>query len=300
MAYTTTELLADIKQEGMIPTGQTTWTNAKILTAATRQLRTKLVPWLAKTREGYFVWDHEITLVSGQTSYPLPPRAMSLGLDDVVLKNGDDYKRLEKVERNSNERFSSSGNYSQALYYLKWNDIVLTEDVSSRWTTLVLPYLIRLGELVEVSSAGKITDITSTTITVNTFPATFTVTEQYDFISGKGGYEYHSLDVTPSGVDSGASTLTFASLPDDLAVGDYIALSGYSPIPQIPDDFQPLLVWETLKIICKSMKDKDGVKFAESQIMEVKDDLLGVVTPRVQGSTTYVVTGHNSRFGDSY
>jgi len=292
-AYTTADLLSDIKQEGMIPTSQTTYENSDILELATRQLRSKVVPLLASVREGYMIWPGTITLTSGTTKYNIPERSVVLSLDDVlVLETNGSERSLPLIDSSLRDRYNSS---SQAMaFYIEWNKLVLTQDPGTRYTTLSTPYMIRPGKLVETTEAGKITAINTGTgvVTVNNFPTDFTTAIHYDFIRGAGGYEYLSIDATATAVDSGTSTLTFASLPTGLAVNDWIAYAGETPVAQIPEDLAPILVYETLTKLLKSLGDWDGARAAAEELKELKESLIKVLNPRVQGETKFVVTGN--------
>lgn len=303
--YTTADLLADIKQEGMIPTSQQTYEASDILNLATRQLRSKVVPFLSSVHEGYLIWPGEIALESGKVRYPIPSRAVVLGLNDVLLKDADGRERSVPVipasDRDEYGQGVSPTYGGRFGFYLEWNKVVLTDDLSSKYTTLVIPYMIRPGRLVETSEAGRVTAIDAGTgvVTLSTVPADFTTSLEYDFIKGEGGYEYLAIDQTASAVDSGASTVTFASLPDDLAIGDWLATAGESPVPQIPAELAPILVYETLIKLLKSLGDWDGAKAAEIELMGedgkggLKASILGMISPRVKGETKFLVSGYH-------
>lgn len=310
--YTTADLLSDIKQEGMIPTSQETWTDARILTLATRMLRTQVVPFLSSVREGYFTWTHSATLVSGTLRYPLPTRASALSLEDVLLKKGtSDYLSVPVIPASEKDKYGSDAStigYNGAFgFYLDWNTLVMTKDMSGSWETLELPYKIRPGVLIETTDAAKVTAIDTDTgvVTVNTVPAAFTTSLEYDFIKGSGGYEYLALEKTASAVDSGAGTITFTAsdLPSDLAVGDWVAQAGYSPVPQIPVEVAPVLVYETIIKILKSLGDWEGAKAAEMELEGegnepgLRDSVLKLISPRVKGETKFLVSGYRRGYG---
>jgi hypothetical protein len=303
--YTTADLLSDIKQEGMVPISQSTYQVTDILRLATRMLRTEIVPLLSSVREGYFIWPGTIALQSGVTDYEIPDRSVALSLDDVKLRDSSGREvSIPVIPASDVHLYTGTSNRSydsDVGFSLEWNTIKLTKDMYSRYTTLVVPYLIRPGYLVETSDAAKITviDTVTNTVTVNSVPSDFTTSLTYDFIKGKGGYEYRGLDYTASSIDSNAGTITFSStLPTNLAVNDWVAVTGESPVPQIPQEVTPILVYETLIRLLKSMGDRDGAAAAQ-EVLEGKDDkgglkksIMQLLSPRVKGETKYIIPGY--------
>src|SRR5690606_8653031 len=93
------------------------------------------------------------------------------------------------------------------------------------------------------------------------------------------------IDQTITGISG--TTIEFSSLPDELAVGDYVCLAGESPVPQIPVEFHALLAQEVvvkvLEALGKSTKD------AKDDLKTLKENLPNLITPRVQGESRRVV-----------
>jgi hypothetical protein len=75
-------------------------------------------------------------------------------------------------------------------------------------------------------------------------PTTITTSTPVDFVQNDGPYDILEIDQTITNISG--TTLTFAALPDDLAVGDWICLAGQSPVLIAPRELQPLLVQATL------------------------------------------------------
>jgi hypothetical protein len=308
--YTTADLLSDIKQEGMIPISQNTYQNADILKLATRMLRSEIVPLLSSVREGYFVWPGIIPLESGKLEYEIPDRASALSLDDVLLRDNSGREiSVGYVPSSEKHLYAQDAQFTHdndVRYYLRWNTLVLTRDMYTRYSTLVVPYLMRPGNLVETTSAARVTqiDTLTNTVTVNNIPSDFTTSITCDFIKGRGGYEYRGIDYSVNAVDPNAGTLTFNDpIPDSLEVGDWVAETGESPVPQIPQEVVPILVYETLIRLLKSLGDREGAQAAQ-EVLEGKDgkgglkqSIMNLISPRVKGETKYVVSGYARTWG---
>jgi hypothetical protein len=231
--YTSDYSLAAVRRRGLIPTaGKLTETDLLgFLNDATQDF---IVPILMSVREGFLLATEDTALVSGQTDYAMPPRASAERLYRVLLvaSNGDE-TALDRVE--------TARKASQQGFELVDNTIALL-DPPSGYASLRIEYFRMPNRLVALTSACKVTAKTSTTVTVDDIPATFTTSEPLDFISGVAGFRWRAIDKTPTAVDQVTNILTFASgdVPSSLAVGDFIALAGETPIMQIPQTLHPL------------------------------------------------------------
>ncbi len=77
--------------------------------------------------------------------------------------------------------------------------------------------------------------------------------------------------------------ITFASLPTDLAVGDWIALAEYSPIPQVPFEFLPVLAQMTVIKALEANGDNEGVGRAKKDLEVLQANAIQLITPRNHG-----------------
>ena len=87
----------------------------------------------------------------------------------------------------------------------------------------------RPNELCAATDAAQITAINTGTgqVTVGAVPSTFSTVTSLDLINGYPGFECRAYDWLPQRT---GALITFASA-SGLAIGDWIALSGQSPIP---------------------------------------------------------------------
>lgn len=290
-AFTTAELITDIKQRAMIPTDQTTFTASDLLRFATDELRLTLLPLLLSEREEFYLTEAGATqaLVAGTAACQMPARAVGQMLRDayIVDANGN-ISNLTRIEYDERPDFDVTATGVPQHFYLRNNKIVLLPIPSSADYSLCTPYYIRPSKLIETTAAAQITAVTSTTITVSSLPTTITTSTTVDFIRNTGGFECISIDETPTIIAS--TTLTFAAVPTGTAIGDWIALSGESPIPQLPAELHPLLSERTARKVMKAIGDANGVKLSEETIREMTEGALLITSNRVQGEPKRIVS----------
>lgn len=290
--YTTAELITQVKRRGQIPTSQNTWDADAILDVATEELHQNIVPMMMRVREEYFVWSVDTALTSSTTEVPINGRAMGQVVREVqqILADGSirDLPLLDPDQLETTNR-----HYDRSLmYYLEWNTIKLVGSNPSG--SLRQKFYMRPGSLIETSSAGKITAINTATNTLTLDVSTnpFSASEAVDIVRKDGAHEYRGIDYSISSV-SGADVV-LDSLPDDLAVGDWVTPAEKSPIPQLPRDLQPLLVQSTVVTILDAMGDP-RVEIQRKKLMEMEKVAIGLVTPRNHGESRKIVSGNDTR-----
>lgn len=287
-AYTTTDLLESIKQRSVLPDNQDTWSNDKLLTAATEEMRSAIVPLLMSVREEYFVTSEDTAIVSGTSRYPIPERSVGMGVREVlwVDSNGNSYPMpmvtVEDGDASSAQSiWASSGNNGSSpyAYRLEWNSIVLSPVPTSSGTMRVM-FTISPGDLVETDDAAKITsiDTATNTVTCSTVPASWAGSESVDIIKGSGGHEY--LSTTATIVSVNGTDITLSALPSGLSVGDWVALEGQSPIPQLPRELQPLLAHKVVVQILESMSQRGAAQSADERVNKMIQSALAMISPR--------------------
>lgn len=287
MPFTWTELLDSIKVRGQIPTGQNTgspFTEDRIRDRANEVLRTKVLPDLLKVREEFYSYDIDLPIVSTGV-YDIHNRAIGGKLDNVALISGTE--RLDLVLYDEDEIFDTDQAPSyRPGFYLKRNQIVTLPKDGSGYSYLRQTIFLRPAEIVSQDDGAQITAINTSTkvVTFTTVPSTWTTAMLYEMVQQKAHFDSLGIDLVITAITTGAGgTLTFsAALPDRLAVGDWVSLSGESPIVQLPVEWNPLLAQETA---CECLKNSPHAKAYDIAVKDaerLKKDLIPLVAPRVE------------------
>jgi len=289
MTYTTSDLLTSIHNRGNIPsTTNDTNVNSSnnLLNIATEQLHTKLYPIIQSTREEFYVTRKDFTITASQNEYVIPSRASGLVLRDVQLVTGTDVQSLGIID-SEYITTTSSGNVSG--YYLEHNKIILYPTPASTTGTLRVRYYLRPSRLTITSNCGQISSIDTVTnqVVVSAIPSTWAAGTSLDFVQASAPYANLAIDQAATVVSG--TTITFASLPSTLAVGDWLAPAEYSPIPQLPYEFHAILAQLTVCKVLEAMGDREGATLAFKDVQTDLENMLKLVTPRNQGERKKVI-----------
>lgn len=114
----------------------------------------------------------------------------------------------------------------------------------------------------------------------------FVAGQQVDFLQTRGGHKTLAMDVTiPSG-GVGGSSMTFldASVPEDMVVGDYVALAGEAIIPQIPSELHIALIERVCARFLSSIGDLEGVASINQKLQEIETTTTNLINNRVDGA----------------
>jgi hypothetical protein len=288
---TTSDLLEAIKQRGMIPDNQTTWSDERLLVTASDDMRAAIIPLLMSVREEYFVMSEDIPVVSGTSRYRIPERSAGQGIRDIIWIDADgNQSPMTQITLEDGDWKDNNGvNGVPYAYRVEWDSIVLSPDVTSSGTMRVM-YVVTPGDLVSIDEAAQITGITTLTNTVSasTVPATWTGSETVDVIRGTAGCEYLAIGSTITGITG--TDITLSALPTGLQIGDWIALEGQSPVPQLPRDLVPLLAHKVVVTVLESMNQRGAAEAAEARYQKLIASAMTMISPRVKGGAKKLVS----------
>lgn len=146
--------------------------------------------------------------------------------------------------------------------------------------------LAQVNEIASISGTGPFT-VTMTQPLVSPFAG---AASNVDFVQAREPFSVLAANQTPSG--SGASTLQFATIPSNLAVGDYVCLPGYAPvIVDVPYAIYPHFAqWCAAKVL-EARGDDAGIKRAEKLSAGAATGLEQILEPRNTAAERYVTNG---------
>lgn len=152
--------------------------------------------------------------------------------------------------------------------------------------TLRQKYVLRRPQLDDFSNTATITAKTTTTITVDTMPSSIVTGVSIDTIRNKPYFDHLDIDVTATLV--AGLVITVASHDSDLAVGDYVALSGYSPVVPLPAEMYHLLLDGTAIRVMQSRGDDSWNSLMQTYERD-KQRVLSIFSPRNEGEAPVII-----------
>jgi hypothetical protein len=276
--YTATGIIDRVKRSFAASDNDPNFTQANIVAYINDELYGTIVPIIAKLSEEYFVTYLDTAIVSSQDTYDLPSAAVAQGLQDVNIIEYDT-SGLETMARITQvphiqpdmQAYHASG------YFLRNNKLVLLNPDNYTGKYLRMYYARRPNEIVVETDAREIVSVAGNVASIASTPSAWTSAQEYCVVGGNPPFNtiLAAQTVTVSGTD-----LTFTSL-NGVSVGDWIALDGQSPIPQIPFDCFPLLAQAVTVRITEAL-DRTALPTAQARFAMLRDNIQNVLVNRVQ------------------
>jgi hypothetical protein len=287
--FNSSDLITSIKARAAIPLAQSSFSEDDLLNFATEELNLKILPSVLSVREEFYVTEASVPMVSNQSNYKIPYRAVGGKVRFVYLmQSNTQAKPLAQLPMESLVDYkASSFAYQESGFYLQNDEIIILPPISGIVSaSLKFKYYLRPNAIVALSRGALITDINTGTgvITVASVPSNISVTSQVDFIGTTGNFKTKGFDITANVVNTVSKTITVdpASIPSDLAVGDYMCSAGESVIPQIPSELHVMLAQAVACRVLEAIGDTTGLANANAKLAEMEQKLLNVIDNRVE------------------
>lgn len=293
MSMTADELIAEAKIGTSVPTNQVRLSESDMLTMAYQEIVKRFVPKITSLRQEFFIKSESITLVASQVRYAIPYRAIGRTLRSLWLVQGTDRRKLAYVQPHELHRYPTTSSDSPWGFYFEGDEIVLLGTPSSSSGTLEVPYPFRPSRLAVEADCGQITAINTGTgvITIDT-AMTLTTSTPVDFIKGKQGNSTLAFDISPTNVGSSTQfTVDTDDLPSSLAVGDWVALAGYSPLVQLPEECFPALVQCLHCRILQAIGDMEMLAVEKKERDEALLLMAESLAPRIESQAQVISSG---------
>ncbi len=296
MLYTTTNLVDSIVTRGQFPDStnvKTISSPGNLLNLATEELRLKILPMMLDAGNEYYVRLRDIPVVAGQTDYPLSTRASGNVARSIRLINGQTDMPFRSLDRDLLPNYPGSG--TPYGYFFENNNVVLYPPPLSSGPTIRERYFIRPSRLTLVSSCAQVASFDPVLMqaVVSSVPSSWGVGTVLDWISQDNPYACRQIDMAIT-VISG-TTITFASLPSDAAISDYLSLAEYTCLPQLPEEFQPLLSQMVVVRVHDALGNIQAYQNAKAELKEMLTSAATLLTPRDQ-SHPKKIAGTNWRY----
>jgi hypothetical protein len=286
------DILALVKASSYLVSSPQTLEDAELLRFLNGEL-IGVLSLLKAINEEYLVVSKDVTYSSGAASVAIPSRALAGTLRTVEVVESSIPRPLKRIEPTQNHEYVEGPGWPLG-YMLRGSRVHLLPVPSSN-TTLRLTFMQRPGKVVLEEAAAQITALDSGTgvLTFASLPTTHVTATDYDFVGQATPYATVAIDQTATGATS--TTLTFASLPTELAVGDWVALAEQSPFPSIPSELDPLLAQA---IICRWLSAAgNSAAGGEFKTLErMRTEASALLAPRSIGSIRPLVNRYGPGF----
>lgn len=252
-----------------------------------------VVSAITSVREGYWWMYKDYTFLSGTTNtYQIPARAIAAGVDQVLSldANGNVTRRFVYLEP-SELNINSYGLYDGFRFQDDKIQVVNSANLSS--STLRITYNGSPNLLALETTCPAITAINTSTKTIYVATTAYVTAllatgTTFDFICKDSPAPARSVDNAV--VSNSTNTMTFSTLPTDLAVGDYICPAGTTPIAQIPKEAVPYLIsCVAYRWLSSVGIGPERIQYEQVRRNELKANLVKVLTPRAVNTNRKVM-----------
>lgn len=261
-----------------------------LLQYGTDQLYTLLLPMILGIREKYYETYIDYDYSSNTPTLTIPSRSIGGTVSAVQFFYGVNVTNLVPID--PAQISTTVPNICPANFYFENNSIVFYPPPTGAYGVVRIRYFQRPSRLAKTTDCAQITAIDRNTgIITAGCPATWTNAGLYDFIP------QDAAQATPFGIDSVATNVTTtaitfptAEIPTSLAVGDWIALAGFTPIPEVPFEFQTILTQAAAVRALGANKDVKGKELAQQDLAQYMQMGAKLLTPRDQQGGKRIVS----------
>lgn len=286
--YTTQDLIKSVRVRGMFPdASQGSLSPENILLLASEELRLNIVPLILSAREKYYETYVEYPLVANQSIYAIPDRAIGGLASMVQFIINEAITNLTPFDPNA-AATTMAGMFPKGFYFEN-DHIVIYPTPSSSAGTIRIRYFQRPSLLEQTSNCAQITEVDSVngTVTCSSIPTSWASGMKVDFINNNTPHTPYGVDSEIQNIAAG-NVISFGTLPTNreglLAVKkyDWLALAGYTPLPEIMSEFFVLLAQHTVVRLQEALSDNEAKAKAKEDLKEFRQAALKLITPRDQ------------------
>lgn len=297
---TTAQILSSVQLKTRLVTGAApSLSDADILQIGTEELLSVMVPMVLGANSEYYLHRFDIS-ISGTTTVEIPHRAIGnklagvYGLDSAT---GVAYRIPVADYDEPDSRAAPNTGYFGPVGYITGHTLTF-RPTPPNVDTARLEYYARPGDLVETSAALQIASTTSTAVVADANLSTIGISTGtlFDIVSNTSPFAHLGLDL--SGTVS-TDTISAITTPDFVAADDWIALSGQSPIPQIPYELHPAFIERTTARVLALLGDQQGYSMAMDRAQQLEGAALRLIAPRVDNAPNRIVSDWGPRYNPS-
>ncbi len=307
-SYTADALLEEVRRLGSFSaTAATGLADADILAHADSELRDTLVPLMLGVSEELYqrVFSHTVT--RGTAAYRINKRAAISRINTVQWVNSDgstiNLSRLEPKQVAEISTVTAQGR--PWAYYLEGSRVVLFPTPTDSTATLRIRAMARPSRLTLTTDSTNLKTISAVSLGTSTLPNdTWFLTivahgiisnTVRDVVCATPSFEHLVLDGALTVEDADGVSIPSASFSSAPAAGDYLCISDYTPVIQLPVELHPALFELTasrvLRALGKSQESADHANEAQRLVATG----IQALTPRVDTADRKVVGGPHWR-----
>ncbi len=305
LAYTTEELITEVRNRSMTPDADSPGTrDADLLLYLNSEMMNELIPRVSKLHEEFWVVTELITLSVNDpdsTFVEIPDRAVGTSLRDLFIVDGGDRAFIPQINREDLAAYQIVRGEGTDIrgFFIEGNRIRIFPGVAASGNQLEVSYQFRPSQLVLAASYTTITavDTALKQITVAaTAPINFSVDQLIDIHGPNSGAEIRVWDNKITAISSQTVTLTDPIDGNDtregrkiVKVGDYLVPREESAIPMLPRETHTILAQAAVCRVIESLDDQEKLAMHTKTLDRWLNGMNYNIAKRVRGRPRVIV-----------
>ena len=291
-------LAAKVNLKCLNPLSQNTYQLPDIVSMMDDDLSLVIVPLMKKVQQDYMVYNVDMTITAGTTSYTIPPRAVGNALRDVVLVDSAGNEVALNNLMREYIKVKTPFNFVPSIFsfgmYMTANEVNLYNTLIQTYTAYKLRFITerRPGGLTLSTNCGQVTGITGNVLTLSNVDTSWTTATTFDIINQLPPFQSRGDDLTISLISG--QQITFNNPPSTIQKGDWVCPAMLSCIPQIPYEFFPLLTELAVATIAEGSDMAQLLAAAKAKIESYSENSMTLARPRVTGSPKLIINRDNA------
>lgn len=270
MAYTTDDLVSDIKRDSFLPVAQRDFTSAVLLNIADQELLETIAPALVAFDDGFFLEPADQDFVASQPDYVLDRYAMwgKIRRAERLTANGDPVE-LDRLTQEQVYGRDSTGTGTPQAFLPMHDSVRVYPKPADALEDLRLWIYRRPGRMVLQASAAQVLTAAASLVTyTGSKPATFTATSVHDFYRGTSPFKRIGTAKTAT-ASAAANIQGFASATVALLQpGDWVCVRDETVFPAVPIELHPFLKDLVIRSIARTTMDQAQYATARQELAD--------------------------------
>jgi len=276
VAYTTADLINNVKRRSFLPVAQTQFTDQQILNIGDDVVLSQIAPMLRRMDQGYWLESYDQTLTSGTSAYAFPAHAMwnKVNVVQLVTTAGVVVSELTRIQPQTLSLAADTTTGQPSYFYFTHDKIVLHPAPSaSVASTMYLREWIyrRPNRMVVTTDAGQISSKPSSTqIQFLDAPSTrFQDNDGLNFDAFSSNSPFVRVVTASTGSVTAPKDMTFSSADVALmSVGDFVCIEDETVFPPVPIEIVPHLESLIVLELQATQMDREAMAETKEAIMQ--------------------------------
>lgn len=294
--YTNDALISNVRLRAMLPDSQNLYTDERILSLADDELQTVIFPMIMNMKGEYFVAVDEQAMTSS-LEYPIPGDAVGIKIKDVYWRdpNWPDNQPDTQIPLISIQDLTgqAAGLFNYLAYYIQNNSIFLTNTQSGQ--LLKIRYYKRAAKLVPNDEAAQVVDASTSNIELTNVPSDWEVGTVLQCCKQDPPFTTQSDDIAIVSIAGNIVTLLNSGPTFTMEDGDWLSLTGETPIAQVTPEAHPILA-QSVVVKCLEGLGDPNMPVAQAKFEQLRKNFVDTMTPRADGQAKKIIQRNGPLF----